>query len=77
MDEKKKKALAYHELLLKLSRTVAQGLVFEAEDIDVEADGMMRELRQMIERIRRVKDNEQTVPELTYEPEPVKQEPAI
>ena len=77
MDEKKKKALAYHELLLELSRTVAQGLVFEAEDIDVEADGMMRELRQMIERIRRVKDNEQTVPELTYEPEPVKQEPVI
>jgi hypothetical protein len=77
MDEKKKKALTYHELLLELSRTVAQGLVFEAEDIDVEADGMMRELRQMIERIRRVKDNEQAVPELTYEPEPVKQEPVI
>ena len=77
MAEKAKKALAYHELLLELSRTVAQGLVFEAEDIDVEADGMMRELRQMIERIRRVKDNEQTVPELTYEPEPVKQEPVI
>jgi len=77
MGEKAKKALAYHELLLELSRTVAQGLVFEAEDIDVEADGMMRELRQMIERIRRVKDNEQTVPELTYEPEPVKQEPVI
>ena len=77
MAEKAKKALAYHELLLELSRTVAQGLVFEADDVDVEADGMMRELRQMIERIRRVKDNEQTVPELTYEPEPVKQEPVI
>ena len=77
MGEKAKKALAYHELLLELSRTVAQGLVFEAEDIDVEADGMMRELRQMIERIRRVRENEQTVPELTYEPEPVKQEPVI
>ena len=67
--DKKKKALQYHELLLELSRTVAQGLVFEAEDIDVEADGMMRELRQMIERIRRVRDSEPPpMPEMVYEP---------
>jgi hypothetical protein len=77
MDEKKKKALQYHELLLELSRTVAQGLVFEAEDIDVEADGMMRELRQMIERIRRVRDSEPPpMPEMVYEPTG-KEEPAI
>jgi hypothetical protein len=77
MDEKKKKALQYHELLLELSRTVAQGLVFEAEDIDVEADGMMRELRQMIERIRRVRDSEPPpMPEMVYEPTE-KEEPAI
>lgn len=77
MDEKKKKALAYHELLLELSRTVAQGLVFEAEDIDVEADGMMRELRQMIERIRRVRGSEPPpMPEMVYEPTG-KEEPTI
>ena len=77
MDEKKKKALQYHELLLELSRTVAQGLVFEAEDIDVEADGMMRELRQMIERIRRVRDSEPPpMPEMVYEPTE-KEEPKI
>ena len=77
MDEKKKKALQYHELLLELSRTVAQGLVFEAEDIDVEADGMMRELRQMIERIRRVRDSEPPpMPEMVYEPTG-KEEPKI
>ena len=77
MDEKKKKALQYHELLLELSRTVAQGLVFEAADIDVEADGMMRELRQMIERIRRVRDSEPPpVPEMVYEPTG-KEEPTI
>lgn len=77
MDEKKKKALQYHELLLELSRTVAQGLVFEAEDIDVEADGMMRELRQMIERIRRVRDSEPPpMPEMVYEPTG-KEEPTI
>jgi hypothetical protein len=77
MDEKKKKALQYHELLLELSRTVAQGLVFEAEDIDVEADGMMRELRQMIERIRRVRDSETPpMPEMVYEPTG-KEEPTI
>lgn len=77
MDEKKKKALQYHELLLELSRTVANGLVFEAEDIDVEADGMMRELRQMIERIRRVRDSEPPpMPEMVYEPTG-KEEPTI
>lgn len=79
MDEKKKKALQYHELLLELSRTLAcyAGLVFEAEDIDVEADGMMRELRQMIERIRRVRDSEPPpMPEMVYEPTE-KEEPAI
>lgn len=77
MDEKKKKALQYHELLLELSRTVAQGLVFEAEDIDVETDGMMRELRQMIERIRRVRDSEPPpMPEMVYEPTG-KEEPTI
>lgn len=75
--DKKKKALQYHELLLELSRTVAQGLVFEAEDIDVEADGMMRELRQMIERIRRVRDSEPPpMPEMVYEPTG-KEEPTI
>jgi hypothetical protein len=77
MDEKKKKALQYHELLLELSRTVANGLVFEVEDIDVEADGMMRELRQMIERIRRVRDSEPPpMPEMVYEPTG-KEEPTI
>ena len=75
--DKKKKALQYHELLLELSRTVANGLVFEVEDIDVEADGMMRELRQMIERIRRVRDSEPPpMPEMVYEPTG-KEEPTI
>lgn len=53
------------EVLLSLMKTAR---VIENGDIDLRIDLTMRELRQMIERLRRLKDGES----LTYEP--IKQE---
>lgn len=64
MDEKLKK---YKELLEEMQQTLEAAKNVEG-DIDVEIDQTMRELRQMVERMRRLKDGEN----LTYEP--VKQE---
>ena len=69
MDEKIKK---YHELLNELDKTVADAMLFQGQDVDVEIETMIRNLRQYIERFRRVKDGES----LTYEDLP-KEEPKI
>lgn len=69
MDEKIKK---YHELLNELDKMVADAMLFQGQDIDVEIETMMRNLRQYIDRFRRVKDGES----LTYEDLP-KEEPKI
>ncbi len=63
MDEKIKK---YLELLEELQTTLENAKKIEY-DIDVQIGQTMRECRQMIERLRRLKDGE-----MTYEP--VKQE---
>lgn len=65
MDEKIKK---YLELLEELQATLENAKKIEEGDIDVQIGQTMRELRQMIERLRRLKDGD----DLTYEP--VKQE---
>ena len=64
MDEKIKK---YLELLEELQATLGNAKKIE-DDIDVAIGQTMRECRQMVERLRRLKDGES----LTYEP--VKQE---
>lgn len=69
MDEKIKK---YHELLNELDKMVADAMLFQGQDVDVEIETMMRNLRQYIDRFRRVKDGES----LTYEDLP-KEEPKI
>lgn len=69
MDEKIKK---YHELLNELDKMVADAMLFQGQDVDVEIETMIRNLRQYIERFRRVKDGES----LTYEDLP-KEEPKI
>lgn len=69
MDEKIKK---YHELLNELDKTVADAMLFQGQDVGVEIETMIRNLRQYIERFRRVKDGES----LTYEDLP-KEEPKI
>ncbi len=69
MDEKIKK---YHELLNELDKMVADAMLFQGQDIDVEIETMMRNLRQYIDCFRRVKDDES----LTYEDLP-KEEPKI
>lgn len=65
MDDKTKK---YVELLEELQATLENAKKIEEGDIDVQIGQTMRELRQMIERLRRLKDGDG----LTYEP--VKQE---
>ena len=65
MDDKTKK---YLELLEELQATLENAKKIEEGDIDVQIGQTMRELRQMIERLRRLKDGD----DLTYEP--VKQE---
>ncbi len=69
MDEKIKK---YHELLNELDKMVADAMLFQGQDVDVEIETMIRNLRQYIEWFRRVKDGES----LTYEDLP-KEEPKI
>lgn len=69
MDEKIKK---YHELLNELDKMVADAMLFQGQDVDVEIETMIRNLRQYVERFRRVKDGES----LTYEDLP-KEEPKI
>lgn len=69
MDEKIKK---YHELLNELDKMVADAMLFQGQDVDVEIEAIIRNLRQYIERFRRVKDGES----LTYEDLP-KEEPKI
>lgn len=69
MDEKIKK---YHELLNELDKMVADAMLFQGQDVGVEIETMIRNLRQYIERFRRVKDGES----LTYEDLP-KEEPKI
>ena len=69
MDEKIKK---YHELLNELDKMVADAMLFQGTDVDVEIETMIRNLRQYVERFRRVKDGES----LTYEDLP-KEEPKI
>lgn len=64
MDEKIKK---YLELLEELQTTLENAKKIE-DDIDVQIGQTMRECRQMVERLRRLKDGDG----LTYEP--VKQE---
>ena len=65
MDNKTKK---YLELLEELQATLENAKKIEEGDIDVQIGQTMRELRQMIERLRRLKDGDG----LTYEP--IKQE---
>ena len=65
MDEKTKK---YVELLEELQATLENAKNIEEGDIDVQIGQTMRECRQMVERLRRLKDGDG----LTYEP--VKQE---
>ncbi len=69
MDEKIEK---YHELLNELDKMVADAMLFQGADVDVEIETMIRNLRQYVERFRRVKDGES----LTYEDLP-KEEPKI
>ena len=64
MDDKTKK---YLELLEELQATLENAKKIE-DDIDVAIGQTMRECRQMVERLRRLKDGDG----LTYEP--VKQE---
>ena len=64
MDDKTKK---YLELLEEFQATLENAKKIE-DDIDVAIGQTMRECRQMVERLRRLKDGES----LTYEP--VKQE---
>ena len=64
MDEKTKK---YLELLEELQATLENAKKIE-DDIDVAIGQTMRECRQMVERLRRLKDGDG----LTYEP--IKQE---
>ena len=64
MGEKSKK---YLELLEELQATLENAKKIE-DDIDVAIGQTMRECRQMVERLRRLKDGEN----LTYEP--IKQE---
>ena len=65
MGEKIKK---YKELLDEMQPLMETARVIENGDIDLRIDLTMRELRQMVERLRRLKDGDG----LTYEP--VKQE---
>lgn len=65
MDDKTKK---YLELLEELQATLETAKKNEDADLYVLIAQTMRELRQMIERLRRLKDGEN----LTYEP--IKQE---
>ena len=65
MGEKIKK---YKELLDEMQSLMESARVIENGDIDLRIDLTMRELRQMIERLRRLKDGES----LRYEP--IKQE---
>ena len=65
MGEKIKK---YKELLDEMQLLMETARVIENGDIDLRIDLTMRDLRQMIERLRRLKDGEN----LTYEP--IKQE---
>ena len=65
MGEKIKK---YKELLDEMQLLMETARVIENGDIDLRIDLTMRDLRQMIERLRRLKDGES----LTYEP--IKQE---
>lgn len=58
----------YVALLEEYQRTLEAAKKIEDADIDVQIAQTMRELRQMIERLRRLKDGEN----LTYEP--IKQE---
>lgn len=60
MDEKIKK---YQELLEELQATLENAKKIE-DDIDVAIGQTMRECRQMVERLRRLKDGDG----LTYEP---------
>lgn len=60
MDEKTKK---YKDLLEELQKTVEDEKNNQEDGIDLRIGQTMRELRQMIERLRRLKDNE-----LIYEP---------
>lgn len=69
MDEKIKK---YHELLNELDKMVADAMLFQGQNVDVEIETMIWNLRQYVERFRRVKDGES----LTYEDLP-KEEPKI
>ena len=64
MDDKTKK---YLELLEEFQATLENAKKIE-DDIDVAIGQTMRECRQMVERLRRLKDGEN----LTYEP--IKQE---
>ena len=68
MDEKTKK---YLELLVELQATLENAKKIE-DDIDVAIGQTMRECRQMVERLRRLKDGES----LIYENLP-KEEPKI
>ncbi len=61
MDEKIKK---YLELLEELQATLENAKKIEEGDIDVQIGQTMRECRQMVERLRRLKDGDG----LTYEP---------
>lgn len=65
MGEKIKK---YKELLDEMQQLMETARVIENGDIDVQIGQTMRECRQMVERLRRLKDGDG----LTYEP--VKQE---
>ena len=65
MDDKTKK---YVKLLEELQATLENAKKIEDADLYVQIAQTMRELRQMYERLRRLKDSEN----LTYEP--VKQE---
>lgn len=58
----------YVALLDEMQQLMETARVIENGDIDLRIDLTMRELRQMIERLRRLKDGEN----LTYEP--IKQE---
>lgn len=62
-----KKTKKYKELLEELQKTIEDEKNNQEDGIDIRIGRTMRELRQMIERLRRLKDNE-----LVYEP--VKQE---
>ena len=68
MDEKLKK---YKDLLEELLATVEHAKAFDESASDIEIDDMIRELRQMIERLRRLKDNEQMIYEKVGEQPPV------